>query len=152
MISSPRVLAFEQLVVDWALRLLDRVSQNELFKRSSLEEDQAEMESVGPSNWELYTLLKLNVVTKKVYFSHVKTLRILQVTLEKLSVLAVGDEVGYARVTHERVETLEDTDSDLELFRRRMGMRSYLKQLKQNLTRVHASKQAKEASRLKKAQ
>ena len=40
MVSSPRVIEFELLVVDFALDLLEHYAKTELFKRTSLEQDQ----------------------------------------------------------------------------------------------------------------
>jgi len=34
MISSPRVIEFELLVIDWALDMLDRLGKEELFTRT----------------------------------------------------------------------------------------------------------------------
>lgn len=39
MVSSPRVIEFEHLILDFALDLLDCFGKAELFKRSTLEED-----------------------------------------------------------------------------------------------------------------
>ncbi len=36
MISSPRVIEFELLVIDWALDMLDRLGKEEVFKRTSI--------------------------------------------------------------------------------------------------------------------
>lgn len=42
-----------------------------------------------------------------------------------------------------RVEGIEDDDSEWELFKRRMGMRNYFKELKMNLQRIKKSKEAR---------
>ena len=39
MVSSPRVIEFELLVVDFALDMLEHYGKTELFKKTSLEED-----------------------------------------------------------------------------------------------------------------
>lgn len=39
MVSCPRVIAYELLVVDFAIKFLDYFGQNYLFKRASLEHD-----------------------------------------------------------------------------------------------------------------
>jgi len=36
MLSCPRVINFEQLVIEWSLKLLERLSEDELFKRSTI--------------------------------------------------------------------------------------------------------------------
>ena len=56
MISCPRVLAFEQLVVDWAIKLLEKIGKEELFKRSTLASEEAELERLvqsGENNYQL---------------------------------------------------------------------------------------------------
>lgn len=121
------MIKYEILVVTKALDLLDHVSRTELLHRSSLEADEAEIERVGPAEWELYTLLKLNVVTKKVYFGQKKTLEILLAILKQLAEISPGDQRAFAKVTFSRISTLEDSDSDTEFFKRRMGLRNYLK-------------------------
>uniref|UniRef100_A0A7S3HU92 Uncharacterized protein n=1 Tax=Favella ehrenbergii TaxID=182087 RepID=A0A7S3HU92_9SPIT len=58
--------------------------------------------------------------------------------------MGIDDDAEYARITHESVAGLEDSDSDEELFKRRMGLRSYLNQLKNSLVRVRNAKRVKE--------
>lgn len=127
----------------------------QLLNRSSLEEDKEALAEADPANeWHLYTLIKLNVVTKMIYWRHVKILNTLLHILTRLKELQLDDtfsDVAFARVTHEAILGLEDSDSDSEQFFRRMGLRHYLKQLKANMLKVSASKQAKEASKLRKA-
>jgi len=39
MISCPRVIEFEHLVLEWAIKLIRQVAKDELFKRTSIEQD-----------------------------------------------------------------------------------------------------------------
>ena len=39
MISSPRVLKFEMLILEWGLKVLKKISKDELYSRSTLDED-----------------------------------------------------------------------------------------------------------------
>lgn len=67
MVSCPRVIAFELYVVDKAIKLLKHIGQKELFHRTSLDEDKAELERVktkDPGNIKLISILTLNVTTK----------------------------------------------------------------------------------------
>ena len=79
-----------------------------------------------------------------------KTLNVLYQILDKLDQVPIDDEAGFARATYGRVDTLESDDSDNEIFNRRMGIRFYLKQLRVNMVKLHASKIARQASKLKK--
>lgn len=49
--------------------------------------------------------------------------------LERISV----NQESFTRATINRVEDIEDNDSDYEVFKRRMGMRNYFKELKMNI-------------------
>ena len=51
----------------------------------------------------------------------------------------------FTRATLRRIEGVEDQDSDYEMFKRRMGMRNYFKELKMNIERIKKSKAAKSA-------
>ena len=46
MISCPRVIAFEELVIEWAFKLLEKIANDELFKRRSIDQDKAEIASL----------------------------------------------------------------------------------------------------------
>ena len=37
MISCPRVIAFEELIIEWAMKLMQKVGKDELFKRRSVD-------------------------------------------------------------------------------------------------------------------
>ena len=76
------------------------------------------------------------MVTKKIYTEQIKTLRILRAILSRIKELPVDDEDAYAVACYQLVENLENYDSDEVVFRRRMGMRHYLNQLKLSLVRV----------------
>lgn len=151
MLSCPRVIAFEQLIVEWAIKLLDRLAQDELFKCRTIQQDQAELKQTSDIN--LQSILKLNIVTKEIYRQHVKTLKVLEAILTKINVIdwtiiGIDDDTEYARVTHEPVDGIEDTDSSEELFKRRMGLRPYLNQLKMSLVRVRNAKRARQEAKV----
>jgi hypothetical protein len=59
--------------------------------------------------------------------------------LEKIQV----SQDSFSRATLSRIDGLEDNDSDYEVFKRRMGMRLYFKELKMNITRINKSKMDK---------
>ena len=154
MISCPRVIAFEELIIEWSIKLMQKIGKDELFKRRSLEQDQAEMARLGNSaDQKLYTILKLNIVTKKIYEGHMKTLKVVRAILGRIKDLELDDEDGYAKATYAFVEDLEESDSEQEIFKRRMGMRKYFNQLKMSLVRIKNAKEAKEeaAKRAKEA-
>lgn len=46
MISSPRLLEYELMIVDWAIDLLDYYGKESLFKRTTLEDDLSRAQAV----------------------------------------------------------------------------------------------------------
>lgn len=148
MISCPRVIEFEIMMIEWAIKLLVKIASQELFKTSTLEKDEKELALVGTSQWKLHTIIKLNVVTKRVYQGQLKTLKILLGILKKLKTVDAEDEETYAKVTHAEISEFEASDSKEELFKRRMGMRTYLMKLKMSLPLVKNAKASREKARL----
>jgi hypothetical protein len=65
-------------------------------------------------------------------------LQVLQRILTKINELEIGEltDQTWTRLTFERVSPLESADTDDEVFRRRMGMRTYFKELKMSMTRI----------------
>ena len=65
-------------------------------------------------------------------------LQVLQRILTKVNELEIGEltDQTWTRLTFERVSPLESADTDDEVFRRRMGMRTYFKELKMSMTRI----------------
>ena len=63
--------------------------------------------------------------------------------------MAFDDDASYGYATHAPVEDLEENDSEEELFKRRMCMRTYFNQLKMSLVRVRNAKAAKEEAMIK---
>ena len=65
-------------------------------------------------------------------------LQVLQQILTKINELEIGEltDQTWTRLTFERVSPLESADTDDEVFRRRMGMRTYFKELKMSMTRI----------------
>ena len=150
MISCPRVIDFELLIVDWAIQLLQKIGKDELLKESTLKQDEAELAKLLAqlgADHKLITILRLNIVTKHIYHGQIKTLKVLQAILRRLQDLEVDDDDGYAKATHSPIEQIETGDSAEELFKRRMGMRNYLCKLKMSLVRVKNAKEAKQAAK-----
>lgn len=67
MISCPRVLKFEMLILEWGLKVLDKISKDELFSRSTLDEDKESLKRVSASEEKLQSIYQLNIVTKTIY-------------------------------------------------------------------------------------
>ena len=59
MISSPRVLEYELLILEYAVDLLEYYGKDQLFKRATLEEDQNRIDAVV--DYRLKTVLSYNV-------------------------------------------------------------------------------------------
>ena len=140
MISCPRVLEFEKLIIDWGIKLLEKNGQQELFKRSSLEEEQKEVVGVDDFDYQLFTILKHNITAKQIYYGQLKTLKVIKAILERLTDIEIDDDSGYARATQLPVEGLETEDEENEFFRRHMGMRNYFKLLKMSMVAVRNAK------------
>jgi len=79
MVHSPRLLEFELYIIEHSLRLLTNIGQVDFMSRSSLEEDEAELnDRIDPGqDWNLFTIVKLNAVTKRIYNEHKKTVLVL---------------------------------------------------------------------------
>lgn len=133
MVSTPRVIEFEKLVVDFALDILDHYGKTELFKRSTLEQDLSALSST--SDFRLKFVLQFNIQRKIIFHQHVKLLRVLKVILDEVPLTQ-----DFRKSTFKRIPGIEDDDSDYELFKRRMGMRNYFKELKMNILRIKKSK------------
>lgn len=67
--------------------------------------------------------------------------------LSKIKNISLEDDAEYAKVTHELVSGIEDGDEDEEIFKRRMGLRNYFKQLRMSLPLVQNAKRLREEAR-----
>ena len=47
MISCPRLIAYELMVIDWAIRILVKHGEVQLFKKSALEQDRESLEMLS---------------------------------------------------------------------------------------------------------
>ena len=83
MISSPRLIGYELMVVEWAIDMLEYYGKEELYKRSTLEEDQARAEAVV--DFRYLTVLHYNIERKKIHQRQLKLLRVLMAILERIS-------------------------------------------------------------------
>ena len=102
MVTCPRVIPFELLILDWAIKLLNKVGEAELFKKTTLEQDQAELEKVRrekPSDPALESVLMLNVQAKQVFLDHLKLLKIVKAIVERIQELPIGDEGAFSAAT-----------------------------------------------------
>lgn len=136
MISSPRIIEYELMVIDFAIKLLEHYGKSELFARSTLEEDQARFRAVV--DYRVKTVLQYNIQRKLIYKSHLKLLIVMRAVLERIQ-----EGVEYSRATIMRVEEVEDRDSEWELYKRRMGLRHYFKELRMNMARIQRAKDAR---------
>ena len=110
MISCPRVIPFEELIIDWAIKLMEKVGKEELFKRKSLQQDMTEIDGLGndENSQKLRAILQLNIVTKHIYNEHIKTLKILRAILHRIKDLDIDNEDAYAMACHRLIDGLED--------------------------------------------
>jgi len=109
---------------------MEAVGVTQLFARTTLEQDKAELARIRkeePGNIRQEAIVALNVQTKMIFKDQLKFLRILQVILERIQDLDVDDMRGYSAATLEPVLQYEEKDSQEVQFKRRMGMRAYFK-------------------------
>ena len=132
MVSTPRVVEFEILVVKFAISMLEEYAKMNLKGSVQKDLDQIEKEEDG----RVKTLLLYNIQQRKIYMSAVKLLRVLFKILE----LIQNQKEPLTSACFKRIEGLEDNDTLQEIFERRMGMRQYFKELKMNVTRVEKMK------------
>ena len=93
MLSCPRVLDFELMVVEWAIKVLQKHAKTQLMKRSSLEEDLEALDKTSnqePFDWQLFTIIKSNVSAKQIFSSHLKMLRVLKAILTRMKGIPSG--------------------------------------------------------------
>ena len=88
MISSPRLLPYELMIVEWAIDILDYYGKEHLYKRSTLEEDQSRAAAVV--DYRYLTVLNYNIERKKIHQRHLKLLRVLKAILERISAAPNG--------------------------------------------------------------
>jgi hypothetical protein len=135
LVSTPRVLAYELLVVEFAIKLLDTYAKKTLLKRSSLAKDLSQKYD----SYEKQTISQYNIEQKQIYHHHLKMLKVLRAILSKISYSLSDSE--WTKLTFERTD-FEVDDSDADVFRRRMGMRTYFKELRMNTRKLQESKSA----------
>lgn len=100
------------------------------------------------ADYRLRTVLLYNIEQKRVLLSHLKLLRVTKAILERIGI----NKETFSNACFRRVEGVEEGDSDEEMYRRRMGLRHYFKDLKMNTLRIAKAKGAREAtSQMKKA-
>ena len=145
MISTPRLLEYEKLIVDFALDLLDYYGKDTLYKRTTRLDDELRLSSITGDDYRLQTVLRYNIERKKIHEKHIKFLKVLRAILERISI----ERRNFSRACFTRVAGVEEFDTDDEVFKRRMGMRQYFKELRMNMARIERSKEMKSGERKK---
>jgi hypothetical protein len=94
-------------------------------------------------------ILKYNIGIKKIHEEHIKLLNVVGSILYRVEAIEIEDTEAFARATTVRTK-YEEKDSVEELFKRRMGLRNYLKLLKMHMGKVKDQKKRKaEEAKLK---
>mmetsp|Transcript_42470 Transcript_42470/g.40712 ORF Transcript_42470/g.40712 Transcript_42470/m.40712 type:complete len:169 (+) Transcript_42470:1605-2111(+) len=137
MVSSPTSLTFEFNTIDMALDLLEAFGKAELLKRTSLETDQQRFNK--EQDYRMKFVLLHNIQLKKIFHSQLKLLRVMKAILERIQ---VGQE-SFSRATFKPVPEIEQDDDKETIFRRRMSLREYFKNLKMNMGRIKKNKAPK---------
>lgn len=78
-VSTPRVVKFELMIIDFASKLLESYGKTILFKRTSLEQDAQTL----PKSHEHQTILQYNMGQKQIFASHMKFLEVLRAVLRQ---------------------------------------------------------------------
>lgn len=84
MVSSPRLLDFELMVIEYAIDLLEAYGKHELYKNSTKEQDKQAMNK--ETDYRMRFVVKYNIKRKEIYEEHMKLLKVLKAILERLQV------------------------------------------------------------------
>lgn len=84
MVSSPRLINYELMVIDFALDLLASYSSNDLTNRTTLEQDLIKFKK--ESDYRMKFIVQYNIERKKIMNSQVKLLKVLRAMLERIQV------------------------------------------------------------------
>ena len=76
MISSPRLIDYELMVIDFAINLIEHYGKKELFLRSSMQEDKTRYQAV--EDYRVKIVLQYNIQRKYIYHMHHKLLKVMR--------------------------------------------------------------------------
>ena len=136
MISTPRLVDYELMVIEFAIDMLEHYGKVELFKRTTLQQDKDRLKAT--QDYRLRTVLQYNIQRKYIHTMHLKLLKVMRGILERLSL-----GVEFSTACFLPVQGVEEGDCNWELYRRRMGLRHYFKELKMNMQRIKKAKEAR---------
>lgn len=80
-------------------------------------------------------MVNYNIGIKKIHQGHLKLLKVVRSILERIETLSVDDAEAFARATTVRTR-IEKQDSESTLFKTRMAIASYFKQLRMHMVQV----------------
>jgi len=124
MVSTPRIVKFEQEVVAFAIKFLESYGKATLFKRASLEKDEKTLSTLEGKGSELLQICRYNVAQKTIFNDHLTLLKVLQQILFRMSAEpAKMSDLEWTQVTFERSNAFEENASDEQVYKRRMGLR-----------------------------
>lgn len=103
MVSTPRVLDFEIIVVRFAIQMLEEYAKMNLKGSVQKDLDQLEKETDD----RIKTLICYNVQQRKIYMSAIKLLRVLIRILENMS----ANKEPMTSACFKKIDGLEDNDS-----------------------------------------
>lgn len=83
MISSPRLIEYELMILDFAIDLLEYYGKEVLNKRSTVDEDMDRVKAVV--DFKMITVLNYNIERKKIHSRHLKLLKVLRALLERIA-------------------------------------------------------------------
>lgn len=140
MVSSPRVISFELMVLDFAAQLLKAFAKtNKGFKSSTIREDQdalAFLTSDPNSDPADVTVLEYNIQTKKVHHYALKNIEV----MKQILLLIRDQKEPITSACFKKIPKIEDKDTIQEVFERRMGLSKYFKDLRMNLPKIEKMK------------
>jgi len=123
MVSCPKVVEFEVMVLQWAIDLLTLYGE-ENISQTTVDQDLQELRQMkpGPS----MTAMMYSVQQKKVYL---EALKLYQVAFSILNMMFEGKE-PLTSASFKKFPDLEGTDTLEQIFERRMGVKQYFRLLK----------------------
>jgi len=142
MISCPRLIAYELIVTEFAISLLDHIYQTQLCEKSTLEDDMQRYRN-HHMPYQEKTILLYNIQTRQIVQEQIQILKVLKALLQRIEVLEIDDAEGFAACLLRKVAPYEDFMDEEQIYVRRMRLRQYFKDLRMSMLQIRDSKVAR---------
>lgn len=138
MISCPRLVPYELMVIDFAVGLLEHIKAKQLpsvLDAAAIAKRKSYQEQV---------VLTWNLQAKQIVENQISQLLVLKELLLRVQTLDVDDLEGLAAALINKVKPHEEQVDEEVMYRRRMRMGRYFKDLRMNIVTLRDSKKARE--------